>query len=180
LECIGDVLAQCRTLCRIMRIPASCTPERPKKRAACCEIPEPCWMPLPLGTVRNRTRLAVDPAIAFRIANEDLRPRKFQAIASGPAAARVDFEPDIVTLGPKEHGVITARFVVPPNATTDATLEALVWIRGCRDHYLRWIVTVGSVQGLANPDVEISDGPDYVHHWYDHFYCNRPCLHEDG
>ena len=24
-------------------------------------------------------------------------------------------------------------------------------------------------------EVRVSDGPDHVHHWHDHFYCNRPC-----
>jgi hypothetical protein len=23
----------------------------------------------------------------------------------------------------------------------------------------------------------VEDCPDLLHHWYDHFYCNRPCTH---
>jgi hypothetical protein len=23
--------------------------------------------------------------------------------------------------------------------------------------------------------VEVEDCPDLIHHWYDHFYCDRPC-----
>jgi len=29
-------------------------------------------------------------------------------------------------------------------------------------------------------DIEIEDCPDLIHHWYDHFYCPRPCLGGTG
>jgi hypothetical protein len=24
----------------------------------------------------------------------------------------------------------------------------------------------------------VEDCPDLIHHWYDHFYCPRPCIEE--
>ena len=34
-------------------------------------------------------------------------------------------------------------------------------------------------QVLATDAVEVEDCPDLIHHWYDHFYCQRPCLNRD-
>jgi hypothetical protein len=31
----------------------------------------------------------------------------------------------------------------------------------------------------ADTEVEIEDCPDLIHHWYDHFYCERPCPSRD-
>jgi len=53
----------------------------------------------------------------------------------------------------------------------------LVWIRGCVDHVVRWTVKSSRRGSDCCHELEIDDCPDYVHHWYDHFYCPRPCRH---
>jgi hypothetical protein len=53
--------------------------------------------------------------------------------------------------------------------------ELLVWVRGCQDHYIRWTVRESCRCGDACHEIEVEDAPDYLHHWYDHFYCRHPC-----
>jgi hypothetical protein len=52
-----------------------------------------------------------------------------------------------------------------------------VWIHGCVEHAVRWTVRVAGRGGDSCNELDIDDCPDYVHHWYDHFYCARPCGH---
>ena len=55
-------------------------------------------------------------------------------------------------------------------------VEVLLWVVGCNTHYLRWIVEPADGISSSCHEVEIDDCPDFVHHWYDHFYCDRPCF----
>jgi hypothetical protein len=85
------------------------------------------------------------------------------------------FAPSSLPLGPKERGSVTATLSVPATATEGEAFEVILWLRGCRDYYLRWIVTTGSRTGCCAHQVSVCDGPDNILHWYDHFYCPRPC-----
>ncbi len=55
-----------------------------------------------------------------------------------------------------------------------------MWVRGCQLHFLRWTVVVASIGADTFYEVDVKDCPDHIHHWYDHFYCPRPCLEERG
>jgi hypothetical protein len=143
---------------------------------SCCDIPEPCWMPQPLGEFTCRVCSGSAATIRLRVTNEDIRPRTMIALASGPAAGQVTFAPSSLPLGPKERGNITASLIVPATATEGEAFELILWLRGCRDYYLRWIVTAGSRTGCCAHEISVCDGPDNILHWYDHFYCPRPCL----
>jgi hypothetical protein len=143
--------------------------------SSCCDIPEPCWMPQSLGEFSCRVCAGSTATIRLQMTNEDIRRRTIVALASGPAAGAVTFAPPNLPLGPKERGGITASMSVPATATNGQDFEAIVWVRGCRDHYLRWIVSVGSRSNCCSHDVSVCDGPDNLLHWYDHFYCPRPC-----
>jgi hypothetical protein len=135
-------------------------------------------MPQPLGTVLSSTCAGGAVVVRFEVTNKDLKARTVQTGVNGPAATRVDFDPASLTLGPMERGVVTAKLSLPADAAEGAEYEAILWIRGCRDYYLRWTVTVGVTDGGCCSAIEVVDGPDYVHHWYDHFYIERPC-HND-
>jgi hypothetical protein len=74
-----------------------------------------------------------------------------------------------------EREFISATLKTPPNANLGTSYEAIVWIRACRDYYLRWTVTVADRADCCAEVIDVVDEPDYVHHWYDHFYCRRPC-----
>lgn len=146
-----------------------------RKTGSCCDIPEPCWMPKHLCDVTCGLCPGGSGTVRFRITNENIRPQTVTALASGPAAAQVKFTPPSLTLGPKERGIITATFTLAADAKDGEEHEAILWIRGCRDYYLRWIVVAGKKGRDCCEEVAICDGPDYVLHWYDHFYCPRPC-----
>jgi hypothetical protein len=67
---------------------------------------------------------------------------------------------------------------VPASAEVGERQKSVVWVRGCNTHYLRWTVEVARRGASRCRDVDIDDCPDLVHHWYDHFYCDRPCPHQ--
>lgn len=152
--------------------------------ASGCAIPEPCWMPRDLGERACRVQAGGEARIEFRITNADFRSRSFAVAATGPDAARVRVEPASLTLGPKERGVVTVHFDTGQAegekdcATTSH--EALIWVLGCNRHYLRWTIAIGPRGAGCCDRVLVEDQPDYIHHWYDHFYCARPCLGQAG
>jgi hypothetical protein len=111
----------------------------------------------------------------FVVTNDDLRPRAFTMAASGPAGGYVELEPAKFQVGPKERATASARLTLPATAQVGLTLESIIWIRGCHDHFVRWTVGVSARQRGACRCIEVVDRPDYVHHWYDHFYCVSGC-----
>lgn len=147
----------------------------PSMTGSCCDIPEPCWMPKCLGEYHCTLCPGAAGTLRIRITNDDLRARQIQAMASGPDARRVSFTPASLSLGPKERGTIIAKFAVPDEGKGDEAFEAIIWVRGCRDYYVRWTAETGRNGGCCAHDLSICDGPDHVLHWYDHFYCPRPC-----
>jgi hypothetical protein len=142
------------------------------KMHSCCDIPDPCWMPKALGEVKCQVGANGTGQIKFIVTNHDFRAHTFNAQSAGKDAAMVQFAPTQIALGPKERTTIVAHFTAPKEA---GTYEVVVWISGCRDHYLRWTVEVGDKQKDCCYEVTVDDVPDYVVHWYDHFYCPRPC-----
>ncbi|HTW27766.1 MAG TPA: hypothetical protein VME92_11600 [Acetobacteraceae bacterium] len=150
----------------------------PQMTSSCCDIPEPCWMPRLLGEFSCQVCAGSPASIRLCVTNEDIRRRTFTALASGPAAGEVAFAPSSLALGPKERGSITATLTLPASAADHQAFEAIIWLRGCRDYYLRWTVTAGSRSQCCAHEVCVCDGPDNILHWYDHFYCPRPCLDE--
>ncbi|MBI2369583.1 MAG: hypothetical protein HYV08_04980 [Deltaproteobacteria bacterium] len=142
-----------------------------------CEIPPPCWVPQSLGEVVSHVRPCSTASVRFRITNCGTVSRTITAQAVG-ASGQITVAPASLTLGPMERGHVTASLAIPDDAQPGTTHEALLWVRGCKEHYLRWTVKVGSRGGDSCHEVEVEDCPDLIHHWYDHFYCERPCPHQ--
>lgn len=150
----------------------------PSRTSGCaCEIPPPCWAPQPLGDVESEACPGNDALLRLMITNCGMTSRTIKVTATNGA---VKVEPASVTLGPLEDGVVTLSLAVPTGATKGQTQKSLVWIHGCKEHYLRWTV-VAAEAGVSccACEVELEDCPDLIHHWYDHFYCQRPCLSRD-
>ncbi|GFE48899.1 hypothetical protein So717_06520 [Roseobacter cerasinus] len=142
----------------------------------CCDIPEPCWMPKDLGEVHCQLCAGSTGIVEIRITNTDFRPRNFTLAAAGPDAGRVKLTPNSFALGPKERRTVRAQFDTKlDDGVHCAEFEALIWVVGCNSHYLRWTIEVGKTERACCHHVEVFDQPDYEHHWYDHFYCVRPC-----
>jgi len=140
-----------------------------------CTIPPPCWMPQPLGECTSHVTQCNTACIRFVITNCDRTRRTITVQATGKGAKQVTISPPSVDLGPMERETITACVAIPQDAQTGEKIESLIWVRGCKEYFLRWTVSVGTVGMDSCHEIEVCDCPDYVHHWYDHFYCVRPC-----
>jgi len=147
---------------------------------SCCDIPPPCWMPLSLGELCCQMPVGASGTICLVVTNGDFRAHTYDFVATGKSSAAVSFSTSSVTLGPKERVGVTATFTLPADdAEKDCRCigsEVLIWVRGCRDHYLRWIVKEAATTSPCCAEIDVDDDPDYVLHWYDHFYTLRPCL----
>jgi hypothetical protein len=144
-------------------------------RTGCCHIPPPCWMPQPLGECTSHVTQCKTACIRFVITNCDRVKRTIAVQASGAQSGQVTVSPPTVSLGPQERATVTACVSIPDDAKDGETIESLLWVRGCKEYFFRWTVSVGTVGLDACHEVEVCDCPDYLHHWYDHFYCVRPC-----
>jgi hypothetical protein len=151
---------------------------------SCCDIPPPCWMPLSLGEICCQMPAGDSASICLVVTNGDFRGHTYEFAATGKSSAAVSFSTASVTLGPKERVAVTATFTMPADETAEDCRcigsEVLIWVRGCRDHYLRWIVEEAAASSACCAEIAVNDDPDYVLHWYDHFYTLRPCLGTAG
>jgi hypothetical protein len=134
-------------------------------------------MPQPLGRVVSHVCPGGSASVRFRVTNCGIET---EAVRVNPAGTslHISVDPEELTLGPLEDGSIDAVMPVPDDASSGDALQTLLWVRGCRDHYLRWVVKVGG-GGCCDSlhEVSVDDCPDLMHHWYDHFYCAHPCTH---
>ncbi|MGH7504393.1 MAG: hypothetical protein ACRELX_02025 [Longimicrobiales bacterium] len=149
---------------------SSCRP-----RSGCCTMPPPCWMPQPLGECVSHVAQCNTACIRLVITNCDRVKRTITVQAACAGAARVTLSPPSVALPPMERATVTACVSIPDDAKSGEKIESLLWVRGCKEYYLRWTVSVGTLGIDSCHEVEVCDCPDHLHHWYDHFYCVQPC-----
>lgn len=142
---------------------------------SCCDIPEPCWMPQFAGEVVSHVCPGGSVGLELTVTNCDRIERAVTITARGAAAGQVSIVPTTLALGPKERGTSSLTLKIPSNACEGDEFEALIWVYGCRDHFVRWIGHVGKRAGACHHEIGVDDCPDLIHHWYDHFYCHRPC-----
>jgi hypothetical protein len=98
------------------------------------------------------------------------------AVGKPGDVANVKSVPAQLPLTSMERGTITVSFAVPADDPECGEHELLVWVRGCKNHYVRWTVSTARRGVDSCHQIDIEDGPDPIHHWYDHFYCNHPCI----
>lgn len=148
----------------------------PSKSCGCdCEIPPPCWEPQPIGDVTTRACPGSKAVLRLYITNCGSSARTISIDTANKAIA---VAPGSVMIQPYEKVTVIVSIDVPPSAPEDEQQTSVVWVRGCSTHYLRWTVEVAGENASCSTDVEVEDCPDLVHHWYDHFYCDRPCPHQ--
>jgi hypothetical protein len=153
----------------------SSSPLVPKLNSCSCEIPPPCWMPRELRPVTSHVCAGAAASLRIRVTNCSPQTTTVSLEATGADKGKVKFSPASISLGPLERGVLTATLQTDAKAASGTELEALIWVRGCVDHVVRWTVKLSSKGGDACHELDVDDCPDYLHHWYDHFYCYRPC-----
>jgi len=145
----------------------------PRRNCGCgCEIPPPCWAPQPLDPVVSRVCPGGRGVLRLTLTNCGVTPR---TIAVSTTDAAVSVTPANVTLGAMEQGLVILSLELPASSSVGTTERTIVWIKGCREHYLPWTVIAAGATACCTADVDVEDCPDLVHHWYDHFYCERPC-----
>jgi hypothetical protein len=141
-------------------------------RSGCCDIPPPCWVPQPLGDCVSHACPCSTARLRLIVTNCDGFSRRVVNVdATGPAKVT----PPQLVIAPLERATIELTIAVPDDAKKGETLESLVRIHGCKEYFLRWTVSVGTLGLGSCHEIRIEDCPDLVHHWYDHFYCPRPC-----
>jgi len=149
----------------------------PVMRASCtrCEIPPACWLPRSLGEVRSLVCPGGRAVLRLRVTNCDMRGRRFEAAPTKTGVA-VTVTPTELALGAMQRGWFTATADLPADVKHGEQFELLLWVTGCNAYYLRWTIEAGAGASSCCHEITIDDCPDYVHHWYDHFYCARPCF----
>jgi hypothetical protein len=157
---------------------ASLQSRLPRAGGCSCHIPPPCWMPRECGPVTTHVCACGTATLRLRITNCSIENDAVTVAVTGQDAAKVSVSPSSLSLPALERGVVSLTLTTDATATKGTEYEALVWIRGCVDHVVRWTVRVAGRGGDSCDEIDIDDCPDYVHHWYDHFYCVRPCGHQ--
>lgn len=137
-----------------------------------CDIPPPCWYPKPAGEVSSHVCPGGTATVRIRVVNCGPEARTVHIESAGD----VKVDPPSLEIAPMEAKVSVLSVAVAATETTGAGETHLVWIRGCHDHYLRWDVGVARRGADSCHELDVEDCPDNVHHWYDHFYCDRPCF----
>lgn len=151
----------------------------PLSHCSPCDIPPPCWMPRPLCDVTSVGRPGDTASLGFVITNCTMALRKVTVFTTTKNAG-LTFSSASLDLAPMERGEIRVSHLIPTTAPVGSKREILMWVLGCKLHFLRWTIMVASIGANTFFEVDVKDCPDYIHHWYDHFYCPRPCLEERG
>ncbi len=141
--------------------------------APVCEVPPPCWMPRRLADCTSHVGPCDTACIRVVVANCDRAAHAVQVRLEGDEGATVT--PSSANLGPMQRATFEVCRKIPQETESGSRFESLVWIDGCRQHVLRWTVSVGTAGFDSCHEVAVDDCPDYRHHWYDHFYCLRSC-----
>lgn len=153
----------------------------------CCDIPEPCWMPLNVGEICCQLCAGDVGEICLVISNEDFRPREYEIVAATDHSAPVSISHSKIVIGPKERRVVSVKLTMPVRDTGQSNnstsccdcndFETVIWVLGCRNHYLRWYVNSEEKKTEeCCHEVCVIDQPDYELHWYDHFHVPQQCF----
>jgi hypothetical protein len=142
------------------------------KIGGCCEIPPPCWMPRQLTQVRSHVCPGATASVCFHITNCGIDRRTITVQAD----QNTTVNPVALDLEPFQSGAVTVTYTLPTASRNGDSTEVRVFVHGCKSYFLRWTIETSTRGCACCHEVDIDDCPDLVHHWYDHFYCQRPCL----
>jgi len=151
-------------------------------RTACgpCEVPPPCWEPRAAGTCCLELSPGSTGTIRVHIVNCGWTPQIYIVTALGKLAGLLTFAPTTIVLGPQESGTVLVTVHVPNGLKIGQRLTAPLIVRGCLNHFARIDIRVSDCTRCSCCDIVIDDCQDHIHHWYDHFYCPRPCQNLRG
>ncbi len=142
-----------------------------------CTIPDACFLPEKLPPVTAHGCPGATMRLRVAVTNDWPASRTVAVRATGHGAKAVQVEPVQQAIGPYETETFTATVHLPDDGTGPGSV--LLWVRGCRDHVVRWQVTSSDGGCSCVHEVAVTDKPDTLHHWYDHFY-REPCCRPQG
>jgi hypothetical protein len=151
-----------------------------KRTSGGCEIPPPCWEPQPAGTCRLDVPPGCVGRIRVRVTNCGWSPQVVLVTALGRLAGWIQINPTTLGILPQERRTVEVIVRVPREAKPGETLTGPLLIHGCRDHFVRVEINVTECGAGTACDAFVQDCADQIHHWYDHFYCRRPCRRIDS
>lgn len=145
------------------------------QRRTSCDIPPPCWIPRALGELHSVVCAGATATVRVCVTNCQARAGEVK-LAVSPVDLPVKIDPPSASLAPMERRCFTVSLNAAADACKGSRSEVLLWVHGCNAHFLRWTLEVGDSGGASCHELDVDDCPDHVHHWYDHFYCVRPCF----
>lgn len=160
---------------RISGIVSASNPLLTLQKQSCCDIPPACWLPRNFGNIESRSCRRGTALLRIKVSNCRPTPGEVRVHARTDARLDIKVTPDRAMIGPMECKWFTVIVTIPEDACEGEQYDLVVWVSGCNDHFARWAVTVAEGASGTCRQLEVEDCPDYVHHWYDHFYCDRPC-----
>ncbi len=140
-----------------------------------CTIPPPCWEPKHAGTCNLMLVPGNKALIRIHVMNCGWSRQVVSVTALGKLAGWITFSPTTLLLDPQERATLLVAVQAPEWAKVGERLSGPVIIRGCRNHFVRVELVLGECTSNSCCDITIDDCAENVHHWYDHFYCPRPC-----
>lgn len=147
------------------------------QRSSCCEIPPACWLPRNFGTFYSRACPCGTALLRVQVTNCQPTTSDISVQIQNQDELSIKITPQAATLGPMERKWFTVAITIPEDTCKGQLYDLVVWIKGCNEHYARWEVEVADGASGTCLEAQVDDCPDYEHHWYDHFYCKRPCMH---
>lgn len=150
-----------------------------KRTSGGCEIPAPCWEPQPAGTCCLDILPGCVGKIRVHVTNCHWSRQVVLVTAMGRLAGWMQLNPTTLVVDPQERRTVEVTVRIPEDTKPGQTFTGPLVILGCRDHYVRVEINVTECAAHTVCDAFIDDCPDHVHHWYDHFYCPRPCRQID-
>jgi hypothetical protein len=140
-----------------------------------CEIPPPCWEPRFAGACHVDLVPGSAATVRVHVTNCGWQRQVVGITATGRLAAIVKLEPTTLIVDVQSQATFRVIVRLPDQLPPGEVLSGALLVRGCLDHFARITVRAADCVSLGCCDLHMQDCPDHVHHWYDHFYCPRPC-----
>ena len=145
-----------------------------------CEIPPPCWEPRPAGACRLVLTPDGTGLIRVLVSNCGWARQVVGITGLGKLAGWLTLQPTTLVLDAQERATFSVTVRPPKGIKPGQNLVGTILVRGCRDHAIKVEVKIRECATQTCCDVSVEDCPDHIHHWYDHFYCPRPCNRRDA
>jgi len=140
-----------------------------------CEIPPPCWEPRLAGTCSVQLPPGSKATIRVHVMNCGWTRQVVMITATGRLAGIVKLEPTTLLIEPQSQATFLVSAHLPDKVKPGEVFQGALLVRGCLDHFARVTVRAAECAAATCCDIYVQDCPDHIHHWYDHFYCPRPC-----